>query len=194
MLNLAGRDQGGYYHELFLRGKVFLSRRIQRIKVKGRGTRKAASPETEPNFYITSFLPSTSLPSKTAQVSMMGTPMMALGPSMHLDTGGSPSLHQLLTSSAFVAASQPHFHTSAKYLMEEYQSQAHLQHLHMARLRHLRMARLLQEMDMVASIGQQNIPAVWDRHATSIAMALALSRSHQQDSATSPHLWRGYLG
>jgi hypothetical protein len=185
-LNLVGLDQGGYYHELFLRSKIFLSRRIQRIKVKGKGPRKAASPGTEPNFYITSFLPSTSVPSKTAQVSMVGTTMMGLGPSMHLDTGGSPSLHQLLTSSAFVAAPSPLFHTSASYLMEAHQTQAHLQRLRMARLR--------QEMDMLASIGQQNIPSVWDRQATSTAMALALSRSHQQDSATSPHVWRGYLG
>jgi hypothetical protein len=120
---------------------------------------------------------------------MVGTNMMGLGRSMHLDTGGSPYLHQLLPSSAFVAAQfapPPLFHTRAHHLMEAHQTQAHLQHFRMACLR--------QEMDMVASFGQQSIPAVWDRHATSTAMALALSRSHHQDPATSPHFWRGYLG
>jgi hypothetical protein len=47
----SGRDRGGYYHELFLRGKRFLCHRIQRIKIKGTGVRKASSPETEPQFY-----------------------------------------------------------------------------------------------------------------------------------------------
>lgn len=47
----AGRDKGGYYHELFLRSKRFLSYRIQRLKVKGNGARKPSSPETEPDFY-----------------------------------------------------------------------------------------------------------------------------------------------
>lgn len=47
----SGRDKGGYYNELFLRSKRFLCHRIQRIKIKGTGVRKASSPETEPQFY-----------------------------------------------------------------------------------------------------------------------------------------------
>jgi hypothetical protein len=47
----SGRDKGGYYNDLFLRGKRFLCHRIQRIKIKGTGVRKASSPETEPQFY-----------------------------------------------------------------------------------------------------------------------------------------------
>jgi len=46
-----GQDKGGYYHELFLRGKVFLSQNIQRIKVKGTKIRARSNPDQEPNFY-----------------------------------------------------------------------------------------------------------------------------------------------
>ena len=47
----SGPDKGGYYHELFLRGKKFLAFRIQRVKIKGTGVRKPSSPHTEPQFY-----------------------------------------------------------------------------------------------------------------------------------------------
>mmetsp|Transcript_21677 Transcript_21677/g.31058 ORF Transcript_21677/g.31058 Transcript_21677/m.31058 type:complete len:574 (-) Transcript_21677:133-1854(-) len=46
-----GNDKGGYYHELFLRGKIFLANRIPRIKVKGPKVKGVTCPETEPNFY-----------------------------------------------------------------------------------------------------------------------------------------------
>lgn len=46
-----GADKGGYYHELFLQHREFLIYRIQRMKVKGSGTRAAANPDQEPNFY-----------------------------------------------------------------------------------------------------------------------------------------------
>jgi hypothetical protein len=45
-----GPDKGGYYNELFLRGKVFLAHRIQRMRVKGTGVRARSSPDTEPDF------------------------------------------------------------------------------------------------------------------------------------------------
>jgi hypothetical protein len=190
MLNLAGRDKGGYYHELFLRGKRFLSRRIQRIKIKGTGARKPGSPETEPNFYIATFLPSTSIPIKNAQVSRVGD-MMASGPNMYPDTGGSLSLQQLLSFPAFGAslprqaqfAPLPLFHTNANHLMEAQQAQA--------RLQRLRIARLRQEMQVLANFEQLS-----DRHASTAMMAVALPRA-QQDAAAfanSPGYWRGYLG
>ena len=47
-----GRDRGGYYHELFLRGKMFLAHNIQRIKVKGTGVRARSNPEQEPDFWL----------------------------------------------------------------------------------------------------------------------------------------------
>ena len=46
-----GCDKGGYYHELFLRGKRFLTASIQRTKVKGTGARMASNPDAEPQFY-----------------------------------------------------------------------------------------------------------------------------------------------
>jgi hypothetical protein len=51
-----GLDKGGYYHELFLRGKVFLSLNIQRIKVKGTKIRARLNPDQEPNFYAMPFV------------------------------------------------------------------------------------------------------------------------------------------
>ncbi len=46
-----GPDRGSYYHELFLRGRKFLCRGINRLKVKGTGTRMASNPNAEPDFY-----------------------------------------------------------------------------------------------------------------------------------------------
>jgi hypothetical protein len=47
----SGLDKGGYYHELFLRGKNSLSYDIQRMRVKGTGVRLPTNPDNEPNFY-----------------------------------------------------------------------------------------------------------------------------------------------
>ena len=46
-----GKDCGSYYHEFFLRGKPFLTRKMVRTKVKGTKIRAASSPDDEPNFY-----------------------------------------------------------------------------------------------------------------------------------------------
>jgi hypothetical protein len=46
-----GRDSGGYYHELFLRGKISLARKMQRTKIKGTKFKAASNPDQEPNFY-----------------------------------------------------------------------------------------------------------------------------------------------
>jgi hypothetical protein len=48
----AGPDQGSYYHELFLKGLKFLSRRMQRQKVNGNRIRSAGNPEEEPNLSL----------------------------------------------------------------------------------------------------------------------------------------------
>lgn len=47
----AGPDRGGYYHEMFLKYKLFLCRDMTRIRIKGTGIKGKASPETEPDFY-----------------------------------------------------------------------------------------------------------------------------------------------
>ena len=44
-------DRGGYYHELFLRGRPDLKKLITRVRVKGTGCKFKSSPATEPNFY-----------------------------------------------------------------------------------------------------------------------------------------------
>jgi len=46
-----GADQGSYYHELFLRGRKYLSYGIERVSVKGSGARMASNPASEPDFY-----------------------------------------------------------------------------------------------------------------------------------------------
>jgi hypothetical protein len=47
-----GLDKGGYYHELFLRGKASLAYEIHRQRVKGTGVRLPTNPDNEPNFYV----------------------------------------------------------------------------------------------------------------------------------------------
>lgn len=46
-----GKDNGGYYHELFLRNKVFLAKQMGRTKIKGTKYKAASSPDQEPDFY-----------------------------------------------------------------------------------------------------------------------------------------------
>ena len=46
-----GQDNKGYYHELFLRGKPFLTKYMARTKVKGTGFKAASSPDMEPDLY-----------------------------------------------------------------------------------------------------------------------------------------------
>ncbi len=46
-----GPDGGGYYHELFLRGRPYLTKRMIRTKIKGTGYKAASNPECEPDFY-----------------------------------------------------------------------------------------------------------------------------------------------
>jgi hypothetical protein len=192
VLNLAGRDKGGYYHELFLRSKRFLSHRIQRIKIKGTGARKPGSPETEPNFYNAPFLPYTSLPIKNTQVSMVSN-MLASGPNMYAETGGSMSLHQLLTFPTFGAPLQHQtqfaLRSNANPLMEaQYnaQAQAQLQ-------QQLRMAPLLYpEMHTTSGFGQHNtIPMVCGAQHFPSAASMALAFSHvEQDQAALARLDR----
>jgi len=46
-----GADAGAYYHEYFLRGKIFLCSKIYRTKIKGTKCKGANKPDTEPDFY-----------------------------------------------------------------------------------------------------------------------------------------------
>jgi hypothetical protein len=77
----------GYYHELFLRQKVFLCHQIPRLKLKGTGVRKPASPETEPNFYTMPWLPELDATTTTAHGTSRhtknngGSPIICMDPS-----------------------------------------------------------------------------------------------------------------
>ncbi|GFH44461.1 hypothetical protein CTEN210_00935 [Chaetoceros tenuissimus] len=51
---LKGRDKGGYYHEMFLRGRKDLTMTIPRLRIKGQ--RKILNPDYEPNFYKMSWV------------------------------------------------------------------------------------------------------------------------------------------
>ena len=46
-----GPDGGGYYHELFLRGRPYLTQKMVRTKIKGTGFKAASNPACEPDFY-----------------------------------------------------------------------------------------------------------------------------------------------
>ncbi len=65
-----------YYHELFLRTKVFLCAFIQRIRVKGTLIRTTSSPETEPDFYMMPSVEAASMSATTATADMTTTMTM----------------------------------------------------------------------------------------------------------------------
>jgi hypothetical protein len=60
-----GRDRGGYYHELFLRNKVFLAHSIQRVKVKGTGVRARSNPDQEPDLWTMDWVTTTDASAST---------------------------------------------------------------------------------------------------------------------------------
>jgi hypothetical protein len=87
----------GYYHELFLRQKVNLCHQIPRLRLKGTGVRKPASPETEPNFYTMPWLPELDATMTTQGIERYtknsGSPMNCMDPSgapVHSSSFGGP--------------------------------------------------------------------------------------------------------
>jgi hypothetical protein len=194
LLNFAGRDKGAYYHELFLRSKRFLSHRIQRIKIKGKGARKPSSPETEPNFFSAPFLPATITHSKNSWIPSLGN-SLPLGLNMDPGTGGSLSLQQLLANPTNAASfqSQP-AHLLALHnitRLQELQAGAHLQQFPMPTLsaRH--------DMQMLSSLQQQSIPMGYSyQDGSTAAMAAALSRPSPDPTAFAglQGFWRSARG
>ena len=50
----SGPEKGGYYHEMFLRGKLFLTKEIQKIKGKrssSKGKNNSSASRKAPCFY-----------------------------------------------------------------------------------------------------------------------------------------------
>lgn len=65
----SGKDRGSYYHELFLKHKLFLCQSIRRTRIKGMGVKGKSNPETEPDFYSMSAVkPDTDFSEKSANV------------------------------------------------------------------------------------------------------------------------------
>ena len=67
-----GRDRGGYYNPLFLRGREFLSERMNRTRIKGNGMKAVPSPSTEPDFYKMPYCPPLSKTSASDAVKSLG--------------------------------------------------------------------------------------------------------------------------
>lgn len=67
----SGPDKGGYYHELFLRGKEELCSRMVRTRIKGTRTKGASNPDSEPNFYAMPSLEGTVSSENMAKLSLL---------------------------------------------------------------------------------------------------------------------------
>jgi hypothetical protein len=190
-LNLAGQDKNAYYHELFIRSKCFLSHRIQRTKIKGQGTRKPSSPETEPNFYNAPYLPPTIAHGKNPWT----RPVCNSLPSetnTNPGTGGLVSLQQFLAYSANVSsfqnqqaqvASLPLCNSITKLLtLEEYHARA--------RFEQIRMEAMQQERQMLSSFLEQPIAmAAGHQDSLTVEMALAFFRAEEEALAASRNRW-----
>jgi hypothetical protein len=63
------KDRGGYYHELFLKHRPFLCKRMIRTRVKGmgKGSKGVNRPSSEPNFYRMPFVKAVTPPSTPVQ-------------------------------------------------------------------------------------------------------------------------------
>jgi hypothetical protein len=195
LLNLVGRDKGAYYHELFLRSKRFLSHRIQRIKIKGKGARKPSSPETEPNFFSAPFLPATIAHSKNSWIPSLGN-TLPLGLNTDPGMGGSVSLQQLRAFPMHAAPfqTQPAAHLPPLLDMmrlQEFQARAHIQQLSNVTLH---MMPMRPDMQMSTNFQQQPIPMGYGyQDGSTAAMAAAMSRPNTDPTPFTGHpgFWRG---
>jgi hypothetical protein len=194
LLNLSGRDKGAYYHELFLRSKRFLSHRIQRIKIKGKGARKPSSPETEPNFFSAPYLPATIAHSKNTWIPPVCN-SLPLGPNMDPGAGGLVSLQQLRAFPVHAAS----FQNQPAHLpplfdimrLQEFQARAHLQQMSTVPMH---MMPMRPDLQMLPNFQQHTIPMVYGyQDGSTAAMAAALSRPNPDSTAFAglPGFWRG---
>jgi hypothetical protein len=194
LLNLAGQDKNAYYHELFIRSKCFLSHRIQRTKIKGLGTRKPSSPETEPNFYNAPYLPPTIAHGKKPWTQPVCDSVLSQ-PNIEPGNGGSISLQQLLAYSANAssfrnqqaqAVPQPMYSSIANLrVLEAYHAQAHFEHIRMEAIEAMR-----QEIQMHPSFLEEPVAMATGRQNDLTAdIALAFFRAEQESLVASTNRW-----
>lgn len=87
-----GPDSGGYYHELFLKGRPGLCINMKRTKVKG-VTKSKNEPDTEPNFYNMPLIMSNKEANKRMErliptLAASAPPLANYGPSAHRRSAG----------------------------------------------------------------------------------------------------------
>jgi len=115
-----GYDKGGYYHELFLRNRMFMAHAIQRIKVKGTGVRARSNPAQEPDFWNMPWVDAASTPtgSSSPTNNMNFTTNNNSQPNMHPSAPAtvtpqntaaifSPPAHMMTQVPSYGASTQP---------------------------------------------------------------------------------------
>mmetsp|Transcript_44562 Transcript_44562/g.135816 ORF Transcript_44562/g.135816 Transcript_44562/m.135816 type:complete len:664 (-) Transcript_44562:564-2555(-) len=112
-----GPDSGGYYHELFLRGRPRLSVNMQRTKVKGDAAQRfRKDPDNEPKFYA---MPPISVPRSassgdaSASSSHVGGSMPSFSGAATMAEAGGPIAPAPKTRTAKVDPSRPVAQTPA---------------------------------------------------------------------------------
>lgn len=80
-----------YYHEFFLRGRADLHRKINRLRVKGTGHKKAASPETEPDLWKYEFTSGEKVPARVPSLSYPNCELEHTLPDLHTMVSHEPS-------------------------------------------------------------------------------------------------------
>jgi len=103
-------DHGAYYHQLFLRGKPHLLKRMHVTKVKGSGKKLTSNPQQEPDFYSLSRLRPLPDAGHTALPNAAG--MIAAG----VDTAASVAMKQHAAAAAGLFAGTPYMQQAQMFL------------------------------------------------------------------------------
>jgi hypothetical protein len=103
---LLGPNKNFYYHELFLRGKAFLSLHLERKKIKGAASLRLGSREKEPDFSKLPVLPATKKSDDTCKVPTEHV-VGSSSTSVPLATGLSPTPQTAFTRPRGIANGRP---------------------------------------------------------------------------------------
>lgn len=94
-----GADRGGYYHELFVRGRPDLCRKMVRMRIKGTGVKPAYSPETEPDFYSMAPCPEQNVePGQVPPLPPASAPPSSMPSSIQFNATGTLPIAQMASS------------------------------------------------------------------------------------------------